>query len=183
MKNDPNDNFPRTDVQSILFLSKMLNQVEQNYWPTELEVIGIVWVIKKVRHMVESTKRPPTVIYTDHSAAIPISRQTSLTTFSTDKLNLRLIRASQYLSMFNLSVRHKARKTNIVPDALSRLQGSSSVIKNNPGILETLHGKIEEERFIDSMRSEIPISYHITLMEISEDFKARLIKAYIKDKQ
>ena len=34
--------FPRTDVQSILFLSKLLNGAEKNYWPTELKVVGIV---------------------------------------------------------------------------------------------------------------------------------------------
>ena len=86
--------FPCTDVQPILFLSKMLNQVEQNYQPTELEVAGIVQVVKKVRHMVESTKKPPVVVYIDHLAAVPISRQTSLTSSSIDKLNLRLVRAS-----------------------------------------------------------------------------------------
>ena len=184
VKNDPDGDFSRTDVQPILFLSKMLNQAEQNYWPTELEVAGIVWVIKKVRHMVESTKKPPTVVYTDHSAAVPISRQTSLTTSSTDKLNLRLVRASQYLSMFDLSIRHKAGRTNVVPDALSRLQGSSTaVVKDGPGILEALHGQVEEERFVDSMRSEMPISYHITLVEMSEDFKSRLMEAYVRDEQ
>ena len=71
--------------------------------------------------MIESTKKSPTVVYINHSTAILISRQTSLTTFSIDKLNLRLIRASQYLSIFDLSVRHKTRKMNIVPNALSRL--------------------------------------------------------------
>lgn len=72
--------------------------------------------------MIESSKRPPTIIYTDHSAAVPISRQTSLTSSSTDKLNLRLIRASSYLSQFNIVVKHKLGKSNVVPDALSRLQ-------------------------------------------------------------
>lgn len=113
----------RFSVELILFLSKLLNNVEKNYWPTELEVVGIVWVIKKVRHIIESSKYPPIVIYTDYSAAVPISRQTTLTISSTDKLNLRLIRASQYLSSFNIAVRHKSGKLNTVPNALSRLQG------------------------------------------------------------
>jgi len=90
-----------------------VNGAERNYWPTELEVAGIVWVIKKIRPMIEATEVPPTIIYTDHSAAVPISRQTSLTTSSTDKLNLRLVRALQYLSGFNLAVRHKPGKSNI----------------------------------------------------------------------
>ena len=72
--------FSRTNVQSILFFSKMLNQAEQNYWLTKLKVAEIVWIIKKVRHMVKSIKKSSVVVYTDHSAAVSISRQTSLTT-------------------------------------------------------------------------------------------------------
>ena len=33
---------PRTSVQPILFLSKLFNQAEKNYWPTELEIAGII---------------------------------------------------------------------------------------------------------------------------------------------
>lgn len=189
VKGDPDGLFPRTDVQPIMFLSKMLNQAEQNYWPTELEVAGIVWVIKKVRHMVESTKKPPTVVYTDHSAAVPISRQTSLTTSSTDKLNLRLVRASQYLSMFDLSVRHKAGKANVIPDALSRLQGNpASIAKDGPGVLEALYGQAIEvtsdsRELLEELLEDPPVSYHVTLVEMSEDFKSRLILEYAKDPQ
>lgn len=123
VKGDPEINVlvARTSVEPILFLSKLLNNAERNYWPTELEVAGIVWVVKKIRHLIESTKALLVVIYTDYSAAVLISRQTTLITSSTDKLNLRLVRASQYLSSFNLAVRHKAGKSNIVPDTLSRL--------------------------------------------------------------
>ena len=132
----------------------------------------------------KSTRRPSTVMYTNHFAAILISRQTSLTTFSIDKLNLRLVCAFQYLSMFDLFVRYKAKRTNIVPDALSRLQGSSIIIaKDNSRILKALHGQVEEERFIDFMRSEMSISYYITLVEMLEDFKSRLTKVYVKNKQ
>ncbi len=102
---------PRTAVQPIMFLSKCLNTAEKNYWPTELEVAGIVWVVRKIRHMIESTEVPPVIVYTDHSAAVQISRQTTLTTSCTDKLNLRLVRASQYLSSFSLSIRHKPGKS------------------------------------------------------------------------
>ena len=77
--------------------------------------------MKKTRYIIKSNQKPPVIIYTDYSTAIPISKQTILNTTSTDKLNLRLIRASQYLSAFNLELRHKAGKSNIVPDALSRL--------------------------------------------------------------
>ena len=187
VKKDVAEGFARTDVQPILFLSKMLNQAELNYWPTELEVAGLVWVVKKVRHMVESTKRP-TIIYTDHSAAVPISKQASLTTSSTDKLNLRLVRASQYLSSFDLVVKHKAGKSNVVPDALSRLKGTPTP-DDATGVLDALHTSMATEAYAEEGFSrrrdktcDVPV-FHVTLVEMSDLFKQRLVKEYEKDDQ
>ena len=172
-------------MQPIMFLSRNINTAERNYWPTELEVAGIVWVIKKIRHMVDSTKKSPTIIYTNHSAAIPISRQTSLSTSSTNKLNLRLVRASQYLSSFNLSIRHKSGASNMVPDALSRLQAQTDMpAAEKADILNCLYGVTVPlngaER--NALLPEV-FSYHATLMEMSNAFKQRLIEAYTKDEQ
>lgn len=185
VRGDPPDGvaYPRTAVQPIMFLSKCLNNAEKNYWPTELEVAGIVWVIRKIRHLVESTEVPPVVVFTDHSAAVPISRQTTLTTSSTDKLNLRLVRASQYLSGFNLSVRHKPGKANVVPDALSRLQAemyTSSVEKL--GVLESLYGHpVELLERTHAIEAPIILSQHISLVGLSDEFKQRLTRAYLDD--
>ena len=189
VKGDPDiekSAIPRTSVQPIMFLSKLLNEAEKGYWPTELEVAGIVWVVKKLRHMIESSSVPPVIIYTDHSAAVPISRQTTLTTSSTDKLNLRLVRASQYLSGFELSIRHKAGKSNVVPDALSRLPGNSdkgkSQEQSQEGILDVLYGHAVKKSDM-SEEADAEIVYHITLVEMSDDFKSRLRKAYKEDDQ
>ena len=187
---DPKDGtFARTAVQPILFLSKLLNGAEMNYWPTELEVAGIVWVVKHIRHMIDSSKQPPTIIYTDHSAAVPISRQTTLATSSTDKLNLRLVRASQYLSSFNIAIRHKAGKANIVPDALSRLPGKRPAqpdSSDKAGVLDALYGhpvELADHELRTATIQDLPaIAYHVTLVEMSDDFKNRLKLAYEKDK-
>lgn len=40
--NPETDDFPKSDIMSILFLSKSLNGAEPRYWPTELEVAGLV---------------------------------------------------------------------------------------------------------------------------------------------
>ena len=101
--------------QPILFLSSLLTDAETRYWPTELEVAGPVWVVKKIRHMMT------TIMYTDHSAAVSIIRHTSLNTTSTEKLNRRLVRASGYLPRFRLDVRYKPGKTNVVLDASPKL--------------------------------------------------------------
>ena len=110
-----------TLVQPILFLSRLFTSAKRNYWPIELEIAGFVWVVKKVRHIIESSKSN-VIIQTDHSAIINILQQSSVTsTTLTMRLNLRLVRASQFLQQFKLDVRHKSGKEHIVPDALSRL--------------------------------------------------------------
>lgn len=173
-------------VQPIMFLSKCLNDAEKNYWPTELEVAGVVWLVKKIRHMIESTKQPPTVIYTDHSAAIPISRQTTLSSTSTDKLNLRLVRASQYLSAFEIELRHKSGKSNVVPDALSRLAQDTEMDNDagGEGILDVLYGTADQPfdtHFMPAIPDVVGEVYHTTLVEMSDDFKRRLREAYTTD--
>ena len=86
--------FSRIKMQFIMFLNRCLNETKKNYWFTKLEIVDIVWVIKKIRHMIKFNECSSIIIYIDHFVAIFISRQINLTTSSIDKLNLRLIRAS-----------------------------------------------------------------------------------------
>ena len=153
-------------VTPILFLSKLLNEAETRYWPTELEVAALVWAIRKTRHLVESSTRPA-IVYTDHAATVGISKQTSLNSVSVEKLNLRLVRASEYLQQFRLDVRHRTGKSNTVPDALSRLASTLGAIKDPDelGTLETLHA----------------YTFHATLVEMSVPFKEQLVLGYTKD--
>jgi hypothetical protein len=178
-----NSETKRSAVQPIMFLSRSINTAERNYWPTELEVAGIVWVIKKTRHMIDSTEKFPAIIYTDHSAAIPISRQTTLSTSSTDKLNLRLVRASQYLSSFNLAIRHKSGASNVVPDALSRLQAQADIpAAEKSDILDCLYGSTVSlsQAELDALLPEV-FSYHSTLVQMTDEFKTRILEGYKKD--
>ena len=171
----------RSAVQPIMFLSRSINTAERNYWPTELEVAGIVWVVKKTRHMIDSTERAPTIIFTDHSAAIPISRQTTLSTSSTDKLNL--VRALQYLSSFNLSLRQKSGASNVVPDALSRLQAQVDIpAAEKSDILDCLYRNTVSlnPAELDALLPEI-FAYHSTLVEMTDDFKQCIMQAYMSD--
>lgn len=88
----------RNQVRPILFLSRLLKDAETRYWPTEIELAGLVWCLTKVRYLVESA--PKTIVYTDHGAAVGISKQTSITTSSTTKTNLRIVRASEFIQRF-----------------------------------------------------------------------------------
>lgn len=168
VKGDPQgSDFPRTDIQPILFLSKMLNPAELRYWPTELEVAALVWTLKKIPHMLGQRSGKKIIIFTDHSATTDIARQTTLSSSSTDRMNLRLIRASQYVSQFDLDVRWRPGKQNVVPDALSRLlrKRVEKFQDDAPGILD-----------------EISV-YNLTLVEMSEDYRSKLMAAYEKDKK
>ena len=53
------ENFTKNQIQLIMFLSKRLSPAETRYWPTELEVTDVVWVVKKMRHLIESCRKPP----------------------------------------------------------------------------------------------------------------------------
>lgn len=60
-----------TNIQPVFFLLKLFAPAERNYWPTELEIAGFVWIVKKVRHIIESSKSS-VIIQTDHSAILHI---------------------------------------------------------------------------------------------------------------
>lgn len=147
-----------TAIEPILFLSKCLSPAESGYWPTELEMAGIVWTIRKVHHMVRASFTT-TVIWTDYSAIASIVKQTKLSSSSVDKLNLRLICASTYLSQFNIAVKHKAGRDHIIPDALSSIPAA----QDQPRKIETA-GETH--------------AYSGTIVELSELFRSRLLDAY-----
>lgn len=153
----------RVKIRPIMFLSRLLTDAERNYWPTELEVAGLVWTVRKIRHLIESSKSK-VVVYTDHSATIDIAKQGSLTTTSTVRLNLRLVRASQYIQQFDLDVRHKPGKRNVIPDALSRL-ASTNDQPQPPG-----HAELD-----------VLYAYTTTLVEMNDEFKMRIAKGYETD--
>lgn len=154
----------RADMEPIMFLSRLLTSAEKNYWPTELEIAGFVWVLKKIRHMVESSQHP-VMIQTDHSAILDIMKQNSIvSTTSTMRMNVRLVRASQFLRQFNLEVRHKPGKEHIIPDALSRLASAN-------------HGQESEI----PQYSELDVLFTCSLVEMSDDFRHRLVKGYKSD--
>ena len=59
--------FRSQDVDPIMLLSKLLTAAESKYWPTELEMADLVWVVRTTRHLEESA--PKTFVFTGHAAA------------------------------------------------------------------------------------------------------------------
>jgi hypothetical protein len=110
-----------TAIESIVFLSKILIAVEKRYWFIELEIVVVVWVVKKLHHMIRAFKHF-TIIWMNHAVTAVIAKQTKMIISNTDKLNLRLVRIEMYLSQFELNIRHKFDRDHVISDALSRCQ-------------------------------------------------------------
>ena len=161
----------KSAIQPIMFLSRLLKDAETRYWPTELEMAGMIWVVKKIRHLIESSTAGPTTIYTDHGANVGIAKQVSLWTTSIEKLNLRLVRASEYLQRFPLNIYHKPGKSHYVPDALSRLATIRSIE----------HERARKENGEGELDALCAYVYAASLVEMSPEFKARIVEGYKKD--
>ncbi len=112
--------FNKSNIEFIMFLSKILTTAKTRYWSIELKIIDVIWIVKKVRHLIKSFRKSLTMIFTNHSAIAEIIKQTFLISFNTNKLNLRLIRASQYLFALLIDIKIKSDKFHIISNALSR---------------------------------------------------------------
>ena len=114
--------------------------------------------------MVESS-RYKVIVQTNHSAILDIMRQSSITTTtSIMRMNVRLIRASQFLRQFPLDVRHKLGKEHIVPDALSRLASAST--------------KASE---LTDNYSELDCLFNALYVRINDEFYDKVLKGYNED--
>ena len=81
-----NGNHDRTLERPVSYLSRLLSKYEHNYWPTELEIAGIVWSLQKTRHMAEGCVAVK--MYTDHKSTEDILNARSLKTTSSVRQNL-----------------------------------------------------------------------------------------------
>ena len=150
-------------IQSILFLSRLLNSIETKYWSTKLKLTDLVWVLRKVRHMMKSISKCA-IIYIDHEIFLDIAKQISLTISFIDKLNLRFVKTFEYIQRFDLIIRHKSDKFHIISDALFRLSNTT----------------YSEEKKI-SNDEKLDVLFIASMIEMSLDFKKRLLKEYSLD--
>lgn len=157
-----------------MFISRLVKPAEKNYLPTELEITELCWLVTKIRHMIESAKIP-TVIYTDHLAAVQIATQTSMTTTSLVRLNPRYRRSSGYLSRFRLEIRHKLGKLNTIPIALSRFPICAMPINaessDNPGWNIRKVTQIEE------------LAQPVSMVQVGKEWINKLKVAYKADEK
>jgi hypothetical protein len=117
-----------------MFLSKILISTKKKYWSTKLKMTNMIWIVKKIRHLIENSRKSLTIIFIDHFVLAEIIKQTFFTSFNTNKLNLRLIRASQYLFVLSIEIRVKLEKFHVILDAFSRffsIMNKNKLIEKN----------------------------------------------------
>lgn len=173
VKGDPRDTaaIKAGTIQPICFLSKVLSSAEKNYWPTELELACLVWGIRRLSPIVRSAQAG-VIVFTDHSAIVGIGRASTLTSTNVERSNPRIIRAAQYLSMFDLDIRHWPGRLHILADALSRLPA------NNQPNSQDLSTDVLEDVFEYSA-----LSYSLTVVDLEEAFKERIKQGIVHDKR
>ena len=192
----------KNKIQSIMFLSKILINAETRYWPTKLKMIEVIWVVKKIRHMIESCRKSSVIIFTDHAATAGLIKQISLTTTNTNKLNLRLVRAFQFLFVLSIRIKIKSKKFHVIFDALfcfktnsdSKIENLSSNKKTKKFVvLENLNDvkklfaharrfKHQPFRNVWSHRVNEMLNIHFDekkiLLKMNDEFKKILKKTY-----
>ena len=95
----------------------------------------------------------------------------TLISFFMNKLNLYLVRISQYCFQFCINVQHCSDQLNIVLNMLSHLFNKITNSKN--WLLENILENIDKKIHI----------YHITVIKMSSDFWDKIKKVYLKNKK
>ena len=90
--------------------------------------------------MIDFTRKLFIVIYINYFVVVLIFKEIILIIFNIDKLNLRFVRTSQYLLSFNIIIRHKFNKFDVIFNVLSRLSNKTTIkITNKVEILNILY--------------------------------------------
>lgn len=156
--------FAKGRIEPVLFASKTLSPAERNYSPTELEMCGAVWIVKKLRHLVEGANK--CYLLLDHAALVALAKQKTLAFTSLDRCNLKLATASMYLQGFeNLIIEYRPGPNHIAPDCISRMKRKHIP----PTDLRT-----------DILRDLAPV-FHTLFVEMEPDFRKKLHGAYEAD--
>ena len=128
-----------------------------------------------------------TIIYMNHFVIVSIFKQTILITINIDKFNFQLMRVLQYFFNFNLLVRYKFEKFNVISNVLSRLLNVlQSNVKNKIEVLNALYNYLinfsnNELRFV-ILQNMSTITYYIILIKMFDEFKQRFKIVYISDR-
>ena len=94
--------------------SRFLSETESRYAMVELELLAVVWALKKCRIFLQGL--PHFDVLVDHRPLLPILNEFTLDTIE----NARLQRLKEKTSLFNFTTKWIRGKEHVIPDALSR---------------------------------------------------------------
>lgn len=85
-------------------------------------------MLRKIRYLLDLLEIRLSIVFINYETTLKITKQTSTIIVFINKLNLRLIRALNYIQRFDLKLRHKLDKQHVVFDALLRLASTNDII-------------------------------------------------------
>src|ERR1044072_2053823 len=152
---------------AIHYASKVLNEAQINYATTEKELLAIVYALEKFRSYLIGSK---VIIYTDHAAIKYLLRKPDS--------KPRLLRWIPLLQEFDLEIKDKSGKENLVADHLSRLVNEEVATKEKE-ISDTFP---DEKLFLVHERPWFADMANFKAAgEIPEDFDYHQKKKFLKD--
>ena len=105
--------------KEIVYTFRKLKPHEQNYATHDLELVAMVFVLKKWRHYLYGVTFE---IFTDHISLKYL--------FSQKELNLRQRRYMKFLKDYDCTLKYHPEKVNVMADALSRMaQVASQMVR------------------------------------------------------
>jgi len=113
--------YSKSRLVPLHFMSKPLTDAETRYWPTHLEMSGLVWAAKRLHSYME---RAFVTFVTDHHSNVALCKMQSIDTTSADRSRLRLHTWAICLDQYRDHMRVVYRKGTDLecPDALLRLR-------------------------------------------------------------
>ena len=160
-------------IQSIMFLFRLLNSIETRYWSIKMKIADIVWILRKIRHFIESFTSF-IVIYIDHDVTLNIVKQITLSSFSTNKLNFRLVRVNDYIQRFDLNIRHKSNKFHLVSNVLSKLINLNDSSTSSKEELDAFFILVD----VDTNHSNVDVYLICSLMKMNDVFRQKILNDY-----
>ena len=165
-----NRSLEKNNIESIIFLSKVFTKIKNWYWSTKFEMTVLMSTIRQISHMIRTSKHF-TVIYIDHEINSIIAVKIKFNITNIDKLNMKLIKTSMYLSQFCIEVRHRFEKFNVISNAFSKLfNKSSKAIKKNNFDMDARN-----------LEFDFVYAYAAFLIEMFVEFRKILIKNYAQN--
>lgn len=108
------------DLQPLSFFSHKFDPTQKGYSTYDRELLAAYLAIKHFRHMLEGRNF---TLFTDHKPLIHAFKQRS------DKASPRQLRHLDFIGQFTTDIRHIKGDSNVVADALSRIEAMSTLKK------------------------------------------------------